>query len=644
MQGAFTAIGDFPVEICGHGMTLVSDPLGSGSFALVFGGGHVKTHSNTVYRCSMDFLSKGMPQTEPTWAEIVCGGEKPPPRSHHSQVLHDSRLYVFGGINEDGVLDDMYVLDIGSMVWRKIEQKSMIWPESRCGHSAVAVGNDMYVFGGFLGSGAQNSNDLYFFDFLTHLWTKWTSLDGGVVPRGRSQHVCSCVAGEGRLVAIRIFGGFNEEMEVFDDLWEWRAVDNRWFLLDAQSKEDQLPRLFGCSWVPLTDTRSVILGGWGYKSKTTRSGPPVCRDGVHMLSISTRSNKYAVLTQLTSLSTNGSFPQVANLAWCSTEKRESGFPIFMFCGGRVQPTTKKHDACVSTVHSASFKDISIQKVSSTIARVAFLWKKIPDIAKSWSILIAPGGVRDPIPELQDVLHHKAFRRIDISDVKYIRKKVLITNLEPETYYSMHVVDVDRGMSVPLTSLSFRTTRRSMFLFPMGSHSISICRPIMVISPCLPFLPFAEAPDAPRVLQFDADAMQLLWMPPEEMGGFPLQQYIMYEVNDPKKPQEDPREVGRSESLSSILSFWRGTSHHIFVVCVTEAGVSPPSRVLTVDIPHASTSDTSPSALHSEPSESMPIEEVIVVDENEESVLEDAKLDSKKRSREGFPIVEPDSHA
>eukprot|EP01028_Stygiella_incarcerata_P007082 TRINITY_DN2893_c0_g1_i1.p1 TRINITY_DN2893_c0_g1~~TRINITY_DN2893_c0_g1_i1.p1 ORF type:complete len:613 (+),score=124.97 TRINITY_DN2893_c0_g1_i1:101-1939(+) len=601
MQGTFTAAGGFPVEICGHGMTLVSDPLVSGSFVLVFGGGHVKTHSNKVYRCSTDFLSKGAAQTEPVWEEVACGGEKPSPRSHHSQVFYQGQLFVFGGINEDGVLDDMYTLSIESMVWKKIEQKSMIWPESRCGHSAVAIRSEMCVFGGFHGAGAPNSNDLYFFDFSTHIWTKWSSLDG-VVPRGRSQHVCL----PGKSGAMRIFGGFNEAMEVFDDLWEWRPVDNRWVHLEPQSKEDQLPRLFGCSWVPLTATRSVILGGWGFKSKSSRSGPPVCADGVHMLSVSTTANKYALFTQPTSLATNGSFPKVANLAWCMTERRESGFPVFLLCGGRVQPTTKKHDACINTVYSASFKDVSIQKVSSTTARIAFPWKKIPDIAKSWSVCVAPGGEGDYIPELQDVLQHEAFCKIDISDVKYIRKKVLITDLEPETYYSMHVVDVGRGMSVPLTSLSFRTTKR-------------------------------KAPDAPRQLQFDAHAMQLLWMPPEEMGGFPLQQYIVYEVNDPKRPQDDPREIGRSDTLSSILSFWRGTMHHIYVVCETAAGVSPPSRVLTVNIPHADPSDISPSAPLSDHSESVPIEEVMIVDDNEENALDGVKNESKKRSREGFPV-------
>ena len=41
------------------------------------------------------------------------GGQIPTPRAHHTTVLCDSRLFVFGGADERHVYDELFILELG---------------------------------------------------------------------------------------------------------------------------------------------------------------------------------------------------------------------------------------------------------------------------------------------------------------------------------------------------------------------------------------------------------------------------------------------------------------------------------------------------------------------------------------------------
>lgn len=109
----------------------------------------------------------------PSWEFLECDGEVPQSRSGHTCALHKNRfLYIFGGFDGSNCFDDLYVLDLDSRSWRKIEAGGEC-PSGRASHSAVTdeFAGVMYVFGGS-GShfGYTNKRDLCEFCFETETW------------------------------------------------------------------------------------------------------------------------------------------------------------------------------------------------------------------------------------------------------------------------------------------------------------------------------------------------------------------------------------------------------------------------------------------------------------------------------------------
>ncbi|CAM9614872.1 unnamed protein product, partial [Hapterophycus canaliculatus] len=66
---------------------------------------------------------------------------------HSATVVHDT-LYIFGGNITQSVFQDLWAIDLpGCAQWRKVKQ-TPDFPRARIGHSAVAVGNRILIFGG----------------------------------------------------------------------------------------------------------------------------------------------------------------------------------------------------------------------------------------------------------------------------------------------------------------------------------------------------------------------------------------------------------------------------------------------------------------------------------------------------------------
>ena len=108
-------------------------------------------------------------------------GATPPPRGGHSAVLHESHLYIFGGISGKTSLNDLWVVNLSATkkrkevegdqaeahLWQQIVptgEEGEVWPPVREFHSAVVFNNAMFVFGGSNGI-KKYKNDFYKFDF-----------------------------------------------------------------------------------------------------------------------------------------------------------------------------------------------------------------------------------------------------------------------------------------------------------------------------------------------------------------------------------------------------------------------------------------------------------------------------------------------
>lgn len=99
-------------------------------------------------------------------------------RHRHAAAVVGSKIYVFGGLNNETVTSSLHVLDTDSLQWREL-LVSGEGPCARHSHSIVACGSQLYTFGGY--DGEEALGDLYRFDIQTSKWKK-------VKAAGRSPH------------------------------------------------------------------------------------------------------------------------------------------------------------------------------------------------------------------------------------------------------------------------------------------------------------------------------------------------------------------------------------------------------------------------------------------------------------------------
>ncbi|XP_023666835.2 rab9 effector protein with kelch motifs isoform X1 [Paramormyrops kingsleyae] len=105
-----------------------------------------------------------------TWSQPETHGRAPSARHGHAVVTVGSKLYVHGGLSGDKFHSDMFSLDTQgttephvhsanpavTMTWERVRTRGDA-PPAVASHSAVAVGKNIYVFGGMTPAGATNS-------------------------------------------------------------------------------------------------------------------------------------------------------------------------------------------------------------------------------------------------------------------------------------------------------------------------------------------------------------------------------------------------------------------------------------------------------------------------------------------------------
>jgi len=116
------------------------------------------------------------------WTQVpqaTLKGDIPPSRTNHAAASVDSRMFIFGGNNnnEHGsyqVLDDLYMLDTATMTWHK-PITSGEKPTARSGHTLTAIGTKLYLFGGGVWNEERGwvhkYNDLYVLETSNMHWT-----------------------------------------------------------------------------------------------------------------------------------------------------------------------------------------------------------------------------------------------------------------------------------------------------------------------------------------------------------------------------------------------------------------------------------------------------------------------------------------
>nr|AKX66771.1 flavin-binding kelch domain F box protein [Arabidopsis lyrata subsp. petraea]AKX66775.1 flavin-binding kelch domain F box protein [Arabidopsis lyrata subsp. petraea]AKX66777.1 flavin-binding kelch domain F box protein [Arabidopsis lyrata subsp. petraea]AKX66781.1 flavin-binding kelch domain F box protein [Arabidopsis lyrata subsp. petraea]AKX66783.1 flavin-binding kelch domain F box protein [Arabidopsis lyrata subsp. petraea] len=230
----------------------------NGSWLVVFGGCGRQGLLNDVFVLDLD-------AKHPTWKE-VAGGTPPLPRSWHSScTIEGSKLVVSGGCTDTGVLlSDTFLLDLTTdkPTWKEIPTS---WaPPSRLGHSLSVFGRTkILMFGGLANSGhlKLRSGEAYTID-LEDEEPRWRELEcssftGAVVPPPRLDHVAVSMPC-GRVI---IFGGSIAGLHSPSQLFLIDPAEEKpsWRILNVPGKPPKLA--WGHSTCVVGGTRVLVLGG-----------------------------------------------------------------------------------------------------------------------------------------------------------------------------------------------------------------------------------------------------------------------------------------------------------------------------------------------------------------------------------------------
>ena len=195
----------------------------------------------------------------------------PSPRAGHSSVVVGDKLFVFGGVTEDHLndelsnahsasqtmyLNDLVVFNFVKKMWEPMAStiKSMResdilneQPSCRAGHCMVAVGDNLYLFGGRFRGIIYNDLYLYNTSKITlqtrnsvnkHFYSlsldsgRWSRVNAtGDIPSERVG--CSLdMAGTSDNPFLILLGGSNGQI-VFNQLYLFAITENKWYLVNS---------------------------------------------------------------------------------------------------------------------------------------------------------------------------------------------------------------------------------------------------------------------------------------------------------------------------------------------------------------------------------------------------------------------------
>lgn len=249
---------------------------GCGSTVFVFGG-VIQGDAGAEPQETNELLSFDVASEK--WQKVKTTGTPPPARAASSLVAVGNKLYLFGGLSHMfGWFDDLFMFDTESGKWSALDSTGNK-PRARDKLQAVAIGTNIYYFGGFGPKTdqdledleeeseeeeeipeAQNQqgaefgwfNDIYVLDTVSCQWSQPMQMNLEC-PTPRAAHGM-CAVG----TCIYIFGGRDIE-DRQNDLHCYNTVTRKW---DAELKPKGTPPP-PCSFHTLTAVgdRLVVIGG-----------------------------------------------------------------------------------------------------------------------------------------------------------------------------------------------------------------------------------------------------------------------------------------------------------------------------------------------------------------------------------------------
>lgn len=171
------------------------------------------------------------------WVSTEISGRRPSPRYQHAAAVVQDKMYVVGGNNNGRYLNDVQVLDLNTLTWSKLEQKStmsspLLHGESEAlsslppcaGHSMIQRGNKLLTVAGH-SKDPSESVIVRVFDTENCSWSVLNSF--GKAPIARGGQSVTLVGS-----SLVMFGGEDSKRHLLNDLnildletMTWDAVE-----------------------------------------------------------------------------------------------------------------------------------------------------------------------------------------------------------------------------------------------------------------------------------------------------------------------------------------------------------------------------------------------------------------------------------
>lgn len=175
-----------------------------------------------------DFKKRPIMQTDlhTLWTKQLPNNISPPPRMGHFSVYDpNTNIMIIGyGLGtEKKLLSDIWALDLNELKWSRFEINESIQPRS--GSTAVNIGRNIYVFGGF--HDKTYMSDFHIIDLET---SKIIPINAeGELPPPRAGHIMAVYQHK-----IMIWGGYNGQF--LSDLWIYDTIKNLWKKIPSNVK------------------------------------------------------------------------------------------------------------------------------------------------------------------------------------------------------------------------------------------------------------------------------------------------------------------------------------------------------------------------------------------------------------------------
>jgi N-acetylneuraminic acid mutarotase len=134
---------------------------------------------------------------------------QPPARNAHTMVDYGGDLWLFGGFSHnvsqgDSVgcanpydnciwYNDVWTYNTGADKWMQVYPAGPL-PAGRNQHSAAAIGESMYVFGGLIAPSNQAVNDMWAYNFPLQVWKQLSP--SGSIPQPGAVKICVALGGK----------------------------------------------------------------------------------------------------------------------------------------------------------------------------------------------------------------------------------------------------------------------------------------------------------------------------------------------------------------------------------------------------------------------------------------------------------------